>query len=664
LAVVGAAYYLAAELGLRLALVGRTVTPLWPPTGVALVAFLAWGRSMWPAVTVAAFAANAPIGPTAVAAGGIAVGNTLAPLAAATLLSKVDFRRTLDRVRDAVALVLLGALVSMAVSATLGTATLFAAGAIGTGRLLDTWSVWWTGDAMGVLIVAPFLWSLAGLHWRIPAPRVAAQAIGVGALLLATCAVVFSTAPPLAFLVVPVLGAIAWRYQQRGAAPAALLVSVIATWAAAHDVGPFENQTLLEKMIALQSLNATVALTAIFAAAAVVQQRRAAARERETVELLQRSLLPEVPHDRAGTAIAARYVPAGARSDIGGDWYDLVPLRLGRLGLVVGDVAGHGVGAAAAMGQLRTALRLYARESLMPAEALGRLGRLQAELAPATIATVWYGQFDPESGRLTFASAGHPPPLLFGPDGRARFVEELHAPPLGVRMDAPYPECSCILEPGTTLLLYTDGLVEVRHEPIDGRLEQLRALVENGPADLEELCDHVMARMLDGVPRDDVAVLAIRSSAVGSRLRLTRPAAPSALAEIRTLVRGWLHDHQVAAVDADAVLIAAGEALTNSVRHAYQNAAGSVELELWLGEDEVDVSVRDRGRWRASPSGTRNGRGLELIRAVMHTVEVAAEADGTEVRMARRTVPAVLAAAPAADGTPLAPRLDAEPPRR
>jgi anti-sigma regulatory factor (Ser/Thr protein kinase) len=311
------------------------------------------------------------------------------------------------------------------------------------------------------------------------------------------------------------------------------------------------------------------------------------------------------------------------------------------------------------MGQLRTALRLYARESLMPAEALGRLGRLLSDLTPATIATVWYGQFDPESGRLTFASAGHPPPLLLGPDGRAHFVEELRAPPLGVPMDAPYPESSCILEPGATLLLYTDGLVEVRRTPIDARLEELRALVEVGPADLSELCDHVMARMLDGTPRDDVAMLAIRSSAVGARLRLTRPAAPSALAELRMILRGWLHDHEIASGDADAVLIAAGEALTNSVRHAYRNGAGAVELEVWLGEDEVDVSVRDRGRWRAEAPGTGPRRGLELIRSVMDAVEVAAEADGTEVRMTRRTVrTAAGARAPGPNPTAPAPPLD------
>jgi integral membrane sensor domain MASE1 len=160
LVAVGAVYYLGARLGLTLSLVEQNVTPLWPPTGVAVAAFLLVGRSMWPGVAVAAFAVNLPISEGPLAAAVTAAGNTLAPLLAVTLLTGVGFRRQLDRHRDAVAIVLLGALTSMVLSATVGAGTLVVSGAIGTDQLPAAWAVWWTGDAMGVLAVTPFLLSL------------------------------------------------------------------------------------------------------------------------------------------------------------------------------------------------------------------------------------------------------------------------------------------------------------------------------------------------------------------------------------------------------------------------------------------------------------------------------------------------------------------------
>ena len=160
---VGGAYYGSARLGLMLSLVERNVTPLWPPTGIAVVALLVLGRSVWPGVAVAAFLVNAPISAGLGAAAVTAVGNTLAPLVAATLLRRVGFRPEIDRQRDALAIVFLGALVSMAVSATVGTVTLAASGSIPWSGFWPAWTVWWTGDAMGVLVVAPFLLTVVGV---------------------------------------------------------------------------------------------------------------------------------------------------------------------------------------------------------------------------------------------------------------------------------------------------------------------------------------------------------------------------------------------------------------------------------------------------------------------------------------------------------------------
>src|SRR4051812_22183201 len=157
LASVALAYYVAAELGLRLALVHGQVTPIWPPTGIALVAILFFGNRVWPAIAVAALAVNLPIGPSLVGAVSIAAGNTLAPVAAAALLRRAKFRLELDRLRDAAAIIVLGALVGMAISATVGSLVLLWSGRVDLISFPQTWAVWWTGDAMGVLLVAPFL---------------------------------------------------------------------------------------------------------------------------------------------------------------------------------------------------------------------------------------------------------------------------------------------------------------------------------------------------------------------------------------------------------------------------------------------------------------------------------------------------------------------------
>ena len=175
LAAVAIAYWGAANLSLNLALIHGQVTPIWPPTGIALVTFLTLGRRMWPAIAIAAFAVNLPLGPSPLGAAAIACGNTLAPLVSSELLRRAGFRRQLDRMRDAIAIVVLGALVGMTISATIGTSVLTLSGAIPMSNFPSTWAVWWAGDAMGVLLVAPFLLSLLRrsgadrLGWRVSA---------------------------------------------------------------------------------------------------------------------------------------------------------------------------------------------------------------------------------------------------------------------------------------------------------------------------------------------------------------------------------------------------------------------------------------------------------------------------------------------------------------
>jgi integral membrane sensor domain MASE1 len=293
LAIVGGAYYGSARRGLALGVVGHRVTPLGPATGVAVIAFLAFGFGVWPAVLAAAFAVNVPITPSTLAAAAIAVGNTAAPLLAAWLLRAARFRIQLDRLRDALALCAFALLV-MTVSASVGTATLVASGAVSDARFDDTWLVWWTGDAMGVLIVAPFLWSLWSwwpLHRARPDWRRVGEAVLLFSVLGVTAWAISMSTDPLLFVVLPLLVWIGWRYQQRGAGPAALLVSLIFTIAAAHRTGVFEDMTLLRRMEVLQAFNTAVCLASFVFAAAVAQRRAEQdalyAREHRIAETLQ-----------------------------------------------------------------------------------------------------------------------------------------------------------------------------------------------------------------------------------------------------------------------------------------------------------------------------------------------------------------------------------------
>lgn len=275
LAVVALAYWFAAWVSLRLALVHGQVTPIWPPTGIALVAIVVFGRRVWPSIFLAALAVNLPIGPSPLGAAAIAVGNTLAPLTAAALLRRSEFRIELDRLRDVAVIIVLGALVAMTISATVGSSVLLLSGAVPADSFWSTWAVWWTGDAMGVLLVAPFLLSL------LPSARSPGPALRLGAELVVLLAgvgvltyVLFQNRLRLEYLVFPLIMFAAWRFRLRGAAPAALLASGVAIWAAVQGTGPFGTETLIEKMITLQVFNVSVAVTALVLAALVVQRER------------------------------------------------------------------------------------------------------------------------------------------------------------------------------------------------------------------------------------------------------------------------------------------------------------------------------------------------------------------------------------------------------
>src|ERR1700694_1110345 len=267
LALVALAYWLAARLSLNLALVHGQVTPIWPPTGIALVAFLLIGRRAWPAIALAAFAVNLPIGPSPVGAAVIAVGNTLAPLVSVELLRRVGFHPALDRLQDAIAIIVIAALAGMTISATIGSSVLLLSGTIPAPQFWSTWTVWWAGDAMGFLLVPPFLLSVLARPFVPAFSR--RQGMELAGLLAATAIatyVLFQNRLRLEYLALPLIMVTAWRFRLRGAAPAALIASGVALWSAINGTGPFADQTLFEKMVTLQVFNVSVALASFLLA--------------------------------------------------------------------------------------------------------------------------------------------------------------------------------------------------------------------------------------------------------------------------------------------------------------------------------------------------------------------------------------------------------------
>lgn len=371
-------------------------------------------------------------------------------------------------------------------------------------------------------------------------------------------------------------------------------------------------------------------------ASIAVENARLFARQRTVSETLQQSLLPECLPEIPGLSTAARYIPGGPDVDIGGDWYDVMQLPGGGIGLALGDVVGRGEGAASLMGQLRNAARAYAFEGRRPAEVMDNLNSLLLDAGSEHMATMIYGVLDAETGEFRFVNAGHPPPLLIEDRGMAHFLSGGNGPPVGALPTAAYQEESRVLRPGVILLLYTDGLVENRETPLEKGLDRLRDAAREGPAELEAFCSHLMRRVIGSSPcDDDVALLAVQLMILGKRLHICVPGQPGALAPLRATLRRWLANAGATEAEAFELLTACGEACTNAIRHASGPLGSDFEVDAALIEGGVEIVVRDRGRWR-EPRGDVGGRGLPIIEAYVDELAVTSTEFGTEVRMLRR----------------------------
>ena len=371
-------------------------------------------------------------------------------------------------------------------------------------------------------------------------------------------------------------------------------------------------------------------------AALAIQRVRLLDQQQKIAEELQRSLLPQSLPIVPGLGMAARYFAGGAGTRVGGDWYDTIPLPGGRIALVIGDVAGRGVAAASMMGQLRSALRAYALEGSSPAAVLEKLNRFLLSLSWDSMATALVLLLEPPTGRITYANAGHPPPLVLGADGVARSLQDTLSVPLGALDVAGYEEGTATLEPGATLVLYTDGLVEQRDELIDRGIERLEnALVSDGPAEPEVLCERIVRETIGGEAHDDVTLLVVQAAMeLGEHIELELVGDPAALAAFRQGLRRWLSEAGAAPEEVQDIVMACNEACQNAIEHAYGLAPEPFDVALARENGEVAITIRDRGGWRDSVSNDR-GRGLPLMRALMDVVDIEQRATGSTVVLRR-----------------------------
>ena len=357
--------------------------------------------------------------------------------------------------------------------------------------------------------------------------------------------------------------------------------------------------------------------------------------EQTIAETLQRSVLPSSLPRVEGVQLAARYLPGSAQLDVGGDWFDALRLPDGKLGLVVGDVVGKGVQAAASMAQLRNAIRAFSVERLKPSSVLVRLNRLADEVLETSFATLAYMAIEPDTRVCRFSSAGHPPPAIAYPDGRVELLENGRGLPLGTGIRTSYRQETFELPAGSVVVLYTDGLVERRGRSIDEGLDALQAAMVAAPKDPDRLLEHILEHVVGNEERgDDIALLAVRLLPVAPRpLDLRVAADVGSMDLVRDAMRAWLRGVELRRPEAEDVVLATWEACANAIEHAVEPTDGCVAVRAWLDDSRVNVTVSDSGRWAAPTERGDRGLGLPLMESLVSSMEIEESEDGTTVTL-------------------------------
>jgi serine phosphatase RsbU (regulator of sigma subunit)/integral membrane sensor domain MASE1 len=511
---------------------GAGIFPVFfPSAGVTVAALVLAPRALWPAVLAGAGTAELVVdlahGSDLAPAIGFAVANvTEASVGATLLLSACRWRRIdLCHRGDLVPFFALPVALSPALGGLIGAAN---AELLGTGAEFPEYVFrWWIGDGLGVLVIGGAIIAVA----RTGVARIRSRWVEASALAVvaagATALAFGADGPYWGYIPFVVLPWIALRLGTSAVAVAGALVAIVAAQEVSlapslwNELDVMPETGILYVQVAIALLTATSLLLAAEAGERddAIRERARADEERryehDVAVSLQRALLPERLVRHADVAVAAIYRPSDERLEVGGDWYDTLMLPGGRIGVAVGDVVGHGLEAAAAMGQLRTAVAALAPDCASPTQLLEQLDDFAKRSNGMRYSTACYATLDPASGAVEHASAGHPPILLVDARGACRFLTAGVSWPLCAADDPRVPHGSLVLEPGATLVLYSDGLVERRGVAIDVGLEELRAAAQRSSGlDVEDLCEALVRELLEGrVIQDDVVVLAIRAVA-------------------------------------------------------------------------------------------------------------------------------------------------------
>ena len=491
----------------------------FPGAGVSLAALLLTRARLWPLVLVTVALTEILIdmahGQALPAALGFAAANTVEPLVSALLLRRLLGRVDLSRRRDLGYFVGAAVVVGPMVGGLIGATTI----AVGLGRSwVDAFFPFWAGDALGVLTVAGTIltWSQEGRvdYLRRLVWPAALTAIG-------TVAAFWPSAVPLAYLPMPLLLWLAFRRGVAVVAAAGLTMTVTANIMSALGHGPWAALTGSPNaaVATLQLFLGVTILAAWLLAVEITERERAARlyeREHEAAHQLQRALLPEVPARLPGVEVATVYRAADAEHEVGGDWYDVFALREDRIGIVVGDIVGHELQAAVAMGRLHAALRVAAAAPHEgPADVVASLDSACLAIPGACYSTVGYAEYDARTGELQYSCAGHPPPLLVT-RRQAHFLPDGRSTPLGVE-SGPRSTGSFVVPTGSTLLWYSDGLVERRDADIDAgmqRLSNISTALEPGASPQRWVEALIESLTGEQHMEDDVVLVCLRLSRV------------------------------------------------------------------------------------------------------------------------------------------------------
>ena len=650
---VATAYGIGSKLALLLIEASGLQGVLFIPSGITVAFLIRLRRRHWWVVLLAAgvteFTMDVTSGLTGWQSLGFAVANVAEPLVGATIISATCGLLDLARRRHLLWFTMGAVLLGPAVGGGLG------AGAdrlFGGDDFLTTMAQWWLGDALGVVLVGSAILAWGSSRDRRSLFSSWGTLLILGSIAL-TVVVITLTDLPLVFSVligVILAGAL---FGVRAVAVTSLAVALTIAVTLALDTGDLLVGVSQSVALVLVKLQVGIFALAGLMIAAESNEREIATRgaarsaaEAETAEQerqrqhdlavhVQRGLLPDELVRTAGLEIAARYEAASDILEVGGDWYDTFRLRDGRIGLVVGDIVGHGIDAMTSMGRLRSALAALAIHNDQPAALLTELDAFVGGPDGIGYATVFYAIVDPDQGLITYASAGHPPALLMSPNLEVIWLDMGQNEPLhgsgSSRVESTVP-----LEHGSILLLYSDGLIERRGESLGVGMHRLEvALAELANREPDAICDGLIDRLqvLHG-RRDDVVVMAMKADLeLSNRFHRVFVAKPEELRHIRSSVRSWATARHLPSDVQGDLLIALGEATSNSVRHGFQNSPpGEIEIRLSLNDSELSVKVSDNGRWLPpSDNGDQLGAGTRIIRSMSEHFQRTHSGNGTLV---------------------------------